>query len=300
MMLATNGASCALDGLVSGYAPHIRSGKILVMLQAFIDDSASEHGDRRLYLAGYVNTYEKWAQFSADWQQALAKEPAIDYLKMAEAQNRRDQFQGWGYLDIEIKLMNLARIIKDSEPWSIHFSVSRNEYRDIVAPVAAFPAKNPYFACYIGVLISVSRLQEHIGSSVPVDFVFDEQSSLQADAVAMYDYIKQTMPQPEWTSMLGSTPIFRDDKDVLPLQAADMLAWHVRRETIDGELRPKRKLSDWLIGDARHVFAHFDHDSLRDMAEKMKDFPGREYVDRKADWKNLRPIMPAALKKRRK
>ncbi len=30
--------------------------------------------------------------------------------------------------------------------------------------------------------------------------------------------------------MMGNTPIFRDDKDIVALQAADMLAWHVHRQ----------------------------------------------------------------------
>jgi hypothetical protein len=33
---------------------------------------------------------------------------------------------------------------------------------------------------------------------------------------------------------IGARPIFRDEIKVLPLQAADMLAWHVRRSFADG------------------------------------------------------------------
>jgi hypothetical protein len=29
--------------------------------------------------------------------------------------------------------------------------------------------------------------------------------------------------------MMGNTPVFRDDKEIVALQAADMLAWHVHR-----------------------------------------------------------------------
>lgn len=44
-----------IRALVCGYPQSKWPAKLMVMLQAFVDDSASETGDRRLFLAGYID-----------------------------------------------------------------------------------------------------------------------------------------------------------------------------------------------------------------------------------------------------
>ena len=66
-------------------------GQYIVDLVAVIDDSASERaselGDRRLFLAGYIARLEDWDSFSAEWLKALRTGRAVKYLKMNEANN---------------------------------------------------------------------------------------------------------------------------------------------------------------------------------------------------------------------
>lgn len=211
MSVAISCGGNALRCMMAGYSRKARAEKLLVMLQGYFDDSESKWTDRRLYFAGYVNYADKWIEFSEKWAEALQKHPAIEYLHMVEAENRRGQFKGWGKLDIHLKLMSLARVIREFDPWSLHFSISRNQHKKIVAPVAPYPFTKPYFYCYMGVLIGVARLQERLGVYGAVDFIFDEQSAFQADAVALYNMIKYDL-KPEWRSMLGSTPYFETTK----------------------------------------------------------------------------------------
>ena len=57
-------ASAPIWELTSGYSSDARAAKQLVVLQVYVDDSATEEGDQRLFLAGYINTADKWARFS--------------------------------------------------------------------------------------------------------------------------------------------------------------------------------------------------------------------------------------------
>jgi hypothetical protein len=66
------------------------------------------------------------------------------------------------------------------------------------------------------------------GIDEPVDFIFDEQHG-QSDLVQQaYSRFIETA-QPEVRKLLGNRPIHRSDMDFLPIQAADLLAWNVRR-----------------------------------------------------------------------
>jgi hypothetical protein len=48
--------SSHIDALVCGYCSSNRAKKVLVILQAFFDESASEHGDKQVFVAGYVHS----------------------------------------------------------------------------------------------------------------------------------------------------------------------------------------------------------------------------------------------------
>ena len=120
--------------MTSGYASSVRARKVLVALQAYVDDSAKQTGDRRLFLAGYINTADKWIRFSDVWQEELQRAPAINYLKMSEANCLGGQFRGWSIKARDEKLKGLARLIRHFKPASIHSSVSRAEVDEIMRP----------------------------------------------------------------------------------------------------------------------------------------------------------------------
>jgi hypothetical protein len=268
----------------------------MVMLQAFVDDSVSQVGDKRLFLAAYINTADRWAAFSDEWSETLRTPPAIEYFKMAEAQNLRDQFRGWPPEERDKKVLALAALIQKYRCWSAHCSVSSAEYAAIIAPVAPMPLKSPYFACFWGLIDTVARNHHQlVGSAAPpVDFIFDQQEGSELEASIWYDWLKDNGKELEIKRLLGATPIFRDDKQVLPLQAADMLAWHVRRFHERGD--ENRPAFDLVVADGQHVYRHFDEVSMRGTAQFMAGVPGIDRVQSKKEWRLARDAAVALRK----
>lgn len=215
--------------LVCGYPQKYRGRKLLVALQAYIDDSASDIGDRRYYLAGLINTADKWADFSDEWAAELASQPAISYFRNVEAQNYRGPFKGWTRKQRVYKLERLASVAARYRPWTFEVSLNRREFDRIYKPNTLHALSHPFQICFVLVMEIVARLHETEKFEVPVDFIFDETKGLGDLIIIMFDWIKDY--QPHWRNALGSTPVFRDDKKIMPLQAADMLAWHLRRES---------------------------------------------------------------------
>lgn len=54
---------------VSGVAPSRSWKRLLVVLQAYIDDSRGDDGT--FVLAGYIATAESWAKFAGEWEELL-------------------------------------------------------------------------------------------------------------------------------------------------------------------------------------------------------------------------------------
>jgi len=191
-----------------------------MVLQICVDDS-SQDGES-LILAGYIASVENWASFSTEWAGLLTVRPPWDRLKMSELMadgpgSEKGQRIEWHY-----------RIIEKYAHSSICLAIPRRPLsravRDLQLPTAF---GNPYYLAWRA-LISVSLHWQHkSGNHEPIDFIFDEQSEagLLSDA---WEGFRDNMPE-EFRRLVKNRPIFRDDEDFLPLQAADMLAWWMRR-----------------------------------------------------------------------
>jgi Protein of unknown function (DUF3800) len=253
------------------------------MLQVYVDDSASDDGDQRLLLAGYINTADKWIRFSDAWQEELDHSPRIRYLKMAEANNLGGEFRGWKPEDRDEKLKGLARVIRHFAPASIHSSISRREFKTIVSPVAPYGFNRPYFYCFQAIIVPLANSMLEFGlPKVPVDFIFDEQEEVGEEARFFYRIIRDSQPAAV-RSILSRDPIFRDDKQVLPLQAADMLAWHVRRNHIS---KPDAfQVPKFLSADGHHMAVDIDTEWLKRIADGYLSVPGSEQLKTKGSWR---------------
>ena len=256
-------------------------------LQAFIDDSASDSGDQRLFLAGYLNLASRWKLFSAAWQEELSNKPTIKYLKMSEANALDGQFNGWSIATRDEKLNGLARVINHFQPLSFHFSVSREQYYRILKPVSPRGLGNPHFTCCFGI---VSMLARHIadqGVRVPIEFIFDEQSGVSDDMALFFDYMKNNIPKRARQLILRS-PAFRDDKVFLPIQAADMLAWHVRREHENGGSMGSLPMASHLRSPEGHLFSAIEEKNIRSWAEQFSELPSMNELRGPKQWRNLK------------
>lgn len=273
--------------------------RLMISLHAFVDDSASDIGDRRLFLAAYVNSAASWIEFGHDWRVALAEPRGIAYLKMAEAQNLSGQFKGWSVAERDAKILRLVRVIATHRPWSIHCSVSRSDYARIVAPVAPYPLKQPYFSCFWGVIQTSAdyhlRLEHERPADIypipPLEYVFDEQGGIGTDAALWYAWLKQSR-EPAVAALMGDQPIFGDDKEMVALQAADMLAWHLRRRHERGPDAPLPIL-DLLVGDG--AFREIDTATLNRWARQFRRVPGVAGVQTKREWRKTRTAARATI-----
>lgn len=237
------------------------------MLQAYIDDSASDlRADKRLLLAGYIQSAEAWAKLSEEWADELAKAPRLDSLHMATC------FEGWSEPAREIKINALVAVLKRYQPLSIECSISRADYVRVLRPYAPYDLRHPYFACFVGILYGVARTVAEERLSGPVDLVFDMQGNVGADAALWYIPLKHM--DPALMRVLGDAPRFENDDCVLPLQAADMLAWYVRRcaETVCSARQ--REVADAIR--FRHRYMEIPVHLIAEWARAFETVPGIE------------------------
>jgi hypothetical protein len=268
----------------------------MVFLRAFTDDSGSEARDRRLFMAGYVNRADQWALFSDAWHEECRTAPSIEYLKMSEAQNLGGQFRGWSQKDRDEKLRGLARVIRHFQPMSFEFSIHREEYDRVVAPVSPRGLKNAHFVGCIAVVSGVSRYLANEGGRIPIEFVFDQQDGVSDTIDLSFDQIKRNIPR-RARKLIKGKPRFEDDKQLLPLQAADFLVWHLRREHED---HITLEMTDLLRSHYAHLLiGEIDSSTMVRWADHHSRQPGVSLLQSKFQWqgakKEIRRLQDAGI-----
>jgi hypothetical protein len=207
------------------------------MLQLCVDDSGSDMQGPVYVLAGYLATADQWAKFSDEWDRALRKEPAISYFKLSEANSLRGEFLGWNHRDATDKVEVLSRLIAPHVMYQVTSIIGQKDYTETVLPFRkvivnspnnedkkfAALLKTPYYLCFYDV-ITESLKQLNVDSKLEeIEFYFDDQGLMGRRTAAFWDAVKAVAP-PEYLPYMTNPPQFKDEKDFLPLQAADMIA----------------------------------------------------------------------------
>lgn len=252
-----------------------------MILQAFFDESASEQDGKVLVVAGYIQKAIVWSFFSDAWKTVLDAPPAIEYFHMAEAENLNEQFKGWSAEQRDAKVGALADVIVKFHPWSISCSISREKHERIVRSVLPYDLRKPFVDCFLAIIVKLAQWHDEMGETLPVYIVFDECGITPGESAFFYNSAKNALG-PEARKMLGGPPIFGDDKKILPIQAADMLAWHLRRQMEIRNATEVRPVWEKLSG-LLHAEATIDAQCLNGMARDMESVPGRRLTTRKKD-----------------
>jgi hypothetical protein len=208
---------CILD-LVCGLAPSKRAGWQIMALQAYADDSLE--AGRVLVLAGYISTAEKWSAFSKEWEQGLTLRQSLPF-KMSEIDLESEQQMEY--------VRYLYRVIEQHVDAQVGVAINCEELAKWVPEMDVQQRLvNPYLLGHKAIINVTAQLQRQAGLTDKIDFIFDKRS--EASKIQRgFDYYLTTLT-PEFEEVTGNPPIFRDDKEFLPLQAADLLAWWMRRQ----------------------------------------------------------------------
>lgn len=255
------GVSDAADRVwaeVSGLAPSLASGRIFLVLQAFIDDSADQ--DSGVFaLGGCIATAESWAQFSKEWERLL---PMAKLGKSGVWRFKMKEMATKGSID---KVPLFFRVIEDHVIGFLSASINTHDLKRAIARVHISPNveinwrkyDKPWFVAFRVLMDKFheerASLNRILGEDEKIDFYFDDGVDKKTVIETWDDYLK-SRPD-EIKKFYGSTPSFRDDEKFLPLQAADFWAWWVRKWTIEGVI--DARLADFDFGSFRPTWRKF-------------------------------------------
>jgi hypothetical protein len=206
------------------------------MLQAFIDDSKTFGEPRIFVLGGYLATAETWAQFTDEWQRFLRMDPRIEYFKLREAMHQTGEFDGREERLCIERITLMRNIIEKYDLGEFSIGFLMKDYETGFVPYCGVPVlKNPYYFAAVELGVTLAQNIQGFGfERQNIEFIFDEQVKEKGTLLDGWDFALQlNKKNPHLVGLFKEDlahrlPAFRNDKEVLPLQAADMHATYVR------------------------------------------------------------------------
>ena len=246
-----------------------------MVLNGFVDDSGSGEGKDRgniFVLAGFVACPKQWEQFSHAWDKICDREPKTPDFKMQKAVRLRNEDGSliWTEAQRNTRIKQLVRLTKRKAQYRVETVMAWPNYDRVVKGRVPPQFDNPYFLGFYNVIVSFAAFMDKANIEGTVDWVFDDQGRVGKDANKWYEFIRASIA-PQLRSKLANRPVFRHDKSVLPLKAADIYSWQIRRH-LDKEQPNRIEHNDYidrLLGQIHGVSNVIEGEHLEEFAANI-------------------------------
>ena len=267
------------------------------VLKAFIDDSGS--GDTQYFvMAGYIGAVSAWECFDERWCSVLDERPRIPYFHAVEANSLRSDGVWAGITETErdTKIDRLIEVIQSNDIQAVYVRLKQSDYNQIFKGKVPERWDSPYYCLFSSfVALCGYVLVEAFGAEGPIEFVFDNHQQYKKHGQEFYDGSRLLIQE-----QTAPNIHFRDDKDFPPLQAADLLAWQVRRAFCYPREEVKHYYECRKAGGRPHFPWAISPEQLWSWRNKFEDFAsavlsgvadscGVELIGDVRPWKALNP-----------
>lgn len=212
--------------MVSGFSARLRRNRCILVLDGYVDDSGSGHG-KIAVLAGFLSTADRWRNFSDDLENLCEQEPKTPDFKMVKAMDHRVYWPATRQ-QLDKRIEDVAGLTVKHAMYRIDVQMHREAYDCFVKGRVPKKIDDPYFLLFYNVILASVEFMGKMNMEGTVEFVFDEQGKVGERARSLYYSIKE-YTDAKVRQYMGGEPVFKHDRDLLPLKSADLLAYQLRR-----------------------------------------------------------------------
>lgn len=218
---------------LSGLPRGTRERRVIVLVQAYVDESGGPGQGSVFVFSAMVGSALIWSRFSDQWNEVLDEAPSIQYFKMREAVSLSGEFKCFSDSERDEKLKKLCNVIANASLMELYCVVKLDDFNATLGAHSVGPMTHPYFYPFYAMIMGIGYQLLEWEHKEPFEIFFDEHVIFEPRVKAWYPIVRATLEK----GLQAITPVesfFRSDRDVLPLQAADLTAWMHRRVNNEG------------------------------------------------------------------
>lgn len=221
--------------------------RVLISLACYGDESGIHDGAPVFVMAGWVAPQDEWTVFDQRWRATLrnAGVPSNKGYHATDCESGYGLFAGWSVDKRTALTIALIDIIRSTNTVGSGVIINRVVPTNASAGARWFSIE-PYTAAIpLFLTLMTQKASMFLDAAARIAFVLDRQKDYAASSVANFnamrdDPISGLNPIQE----RAGTLVFGDSVEHTPLQAADLLAFELRKEyeaTRDANPRPERR-----------------------------------------------------------
>lgn len=248
--------------------PHTATERWMCMFTVYLDESGTHGKSPVVVVAGYLSTDDQWAKFSEEWQSVL-QDYKLDCFHMTDFENRKGPFKTLTNAERFRLLEKLIAFIKIRQRIGLAVAFHASDYKEIVEEFQDEPIKKPYSFCALLIMVVLKNWLITRRHNEVIAYVYESGALHAGEIMSGYQY--WTTHEPYATELRAGSLTFGSKSDLVPLQAADILAYETWKDitnTIAGSPRKPRwpmvqlcEAPVWVI--------RVDKDKLREILTKQ-------------------------------
>jgi len=209
------------------------------MLRAFFDDSGTHTGGRDgpskvVAVAGIFGTEGELRGLEAEWQKHLdfplcGRKQKLSRFHMTECQASDGEFAGWSRTETDYFCHQLGTTIVESGVGAYGMACSRQDWDELIVGDVRAAMGDAEGNCVRNCFLKATGWAQKYTCDPQMMFIFDDRPARQRENKVVFNVFQtQAMPPPELVGVFFST-----SHKLLPLQAADLIAWEFYRYATD-------------------------------------------------------------------
>lgn len=213
-----------------------------MIFQVCLDESgyASRDLDDAFFLAGYIGSIPSWEAFTDLWINLENDSPRLtskDFKHLLRTRRNDKRIEKFVSIIKECKLSPIAMQIPNREYWPVLADMkklrqelySRGIY-DAITIKDVSRMENAYYLGFWGIAILLTDIMGRLKRSDSLRIIYDHNKTERKTLKEGYQDVCEIMPEnAKWFHV---EPSPETDDDFMPLQAADLLVWHMHRDYI--------------------------------------------------------------------
>jgi len=236
-----------------------------VMISCYFDESGTDDLSPIAVLGGVVLQGDGFLWLDHAWGKMLVKHSIQPPLHMKEF-GQHGRFKHLSHEQRRALFTDLTWIINDNKNASIGTILTTEQYKKHFLPFVSEKQLSVYGLCFLLAAMLMGRYTEIEGYCTPIPYVLDTGNKYRTQVDAVHAFIVEDFQKVHPVNMGSLT--FDTDDNVRALQAADVVAWSVRRNitaNFNGGFEP-------LLGifDERHIAQPLEEDWLIEIAEAIQ------------------------------
>jgi Protein of unknown function (DUF3800) len=211
------------------------------MFTAYFDESGTSDNEDVAVVAGYLSSVAMWNTFNARWSKLLAQY-GIKQMHRSELETFHGEFSGWSPIRRTEFVQKAHTIIKRCTYLPFGVAIVKRDFEE------AFPLGHAArrFGLYSwgvhGCLTALGKWCQTKNLKEPISFVFEAGSAGRDQVDKTFAMLHKNNPDRSADDCQIRSWTFAD-KDVLPLQAADLIAYELYKLTVNAVIeQSKRKM----------------------------------------------------------